>query len=66
MGTNKDFREAVEKELSYDPHAAPPWTASQEAIIRRYPAAATGTSRHRPPFRLRLLPLSWPGALSPM
>ena len=26
----------------------------------------TGTSCHRPPFRLRLLPLAWPGALSPM
>jgi hypothetical protein len=25
-----------------------------------------GTSCHRPPFRLRLLPLAWPGALSPM
>ena len=26
----------------------------------------TGTSCHRPPLRLRLLPLAWPGAESPM
>ncbi len=26
----------------------------------------TGTSCQRPPLRLRLLPLAWPGALSPM
>jgi hypothetical protein len=30
------------------------------------PHRETRTSCHRPPLRLRLLPLAWPGALSPM